>query len=432
MTWTAEQILSLAPDAPVAKDGKALAAPRKWAALARDGDAVWGEIKGSGKTPYQAQIDLTGPAFKCTCPSRKRPCKHTLALFLLFESQPVAFAKSEKPDWVTEYLANRARRAKAKEQPKQIVDAEAQIERVAERMAKVAAGLNDLELWLKDIVRQGLASLPEQPQKFWRTMAARMIDAQAPGVARMVNDLAGVMATGEGWQEKMLERLSKLYLLVESFKRLDSLPADTQADARAAIGWAQSASDIAGEPGVKDVWAVPGRRVTTEDALRTQRTWLWGENTNRAALLVDFAASGQTFETNLLPGTCVETEIAYFPGAHPLRAVLRQNVVAKPMAQFSGYATIDEAMKAYSSALARNPWIELFPMAIQNVIPAQGLAGWAVRDAASHALPLSLRFEKGWSLLALSGGRPVSVFGEWDGEGLLILSGWAEGRFVGM
>jgi SWIM zinc finger len=43
---------------------------------------VWGLCAGSGKRPYQTVVDLTGPAYKCSCPSRKFPCKHALALLL--------------------------------------------------------------------------------------------------------------------------------------------------------------------------------------------------------------------------------------------------------------------------------------------------------------------------------------------------------------
>ncbi len=32
--------------------------------------AVCGLCQGSGKNPYQTQIDLIGPAFRCSCPSR--------------------------------------------------------------------------------------------------------------------------------------------------------------------------------------------------------------------------------------------------------------------------------------------------------------------------------------------------------------------------
>jgi hypothetical protein len=429
--WTAEQILALAPDAAVAKDGKSLAAPRKWTNTGRDAQAVWGEIKGSAKTPYQAQIDLTGPAFKCSCPSHKRPCKHTLALFLLFEAQPESFGRTPPPDWVASYLEGRAKRAQKAKEKKVVTDADAQAGRAAGRQAKVEAGLAELELWLRDLVRQGLARLPEQPQKFWKTQSARMIDAQAPGVARLINELSGVPASGEGWQERMLERMSRLYLLVESFKRFDSLSPETQADVRAAIGWTLSKSDAAGEPGVNDRWAVMGRQVTVEEGLRTQQLWLWGQATNRAAVVLDFAPSGQPFETNLLPGTRLDSEVVFFPGAYPLRAFVRESVVPASLDGLSGYPSVDPAVRAYALALASNPWIEAFPLSIQNVIPAQSITGWMVRDPAGHALSISRHFDHPWTLMAMSGGHPLSVFGLWDGEALLPLSAWTEGRFVG-
>jgi hypothetical protein len=47
-------------------------------------------------------------------------------------------------------------------------------------------------------------------------------------------------------------------------------------------------------------------------------------------------------------------------------------------------------------------------------------------------LPISTRFEQNWNLLALSGGQPMTVFGEWDGETLLPLGAMAEKKFVGL
>ncbi len=433
MTWTAEQILSLAPDASVAKDGQSLAAARKWvtlATLASHEEAAWGEIKGSGKTPYQTQIDLSGPAFKCSCPSHKRPCKHAVGLFLLYASQAALFVVAEPPEWVAAYLANRAKHA---QQTKKVVtDSDSQVERAAERLAKVNAGLADLELWLRDIVRGGLASLPEQPQKFWRDMAARLIDAQAPGLARMVTDLSGLPASGEGWQERLLEHLAQLHLLIESFGRLDTLPVGTQADVRALIGWTQTKADVAEVEAVEDTWVVVGKRIINEEALRVQRTWLWGKQSQRPALLLDYAVPGQTFETNLIPGLAMPAQLTFFPSNYPLRALIRQAEPPIPITSLSGTPTIDSAVAAYAQALACNPWLDLFPMLLAGVIPLQTEAGWQVHDAANQVLPIAARFDKGWTLLALSGGEPLTVFGEWGGEVLLPLGAWAGKKFVSL
>ena len=60
---------------------------------------LWGLCAGSGKNPYQTIVDLSGPAYKCSCPSRKFPCKHALGLLLNWangsvpeESAPADFA----------------------------------------------------------------------------------------------------------------------------------------------------------------------------------------------------------------------------------------------------------------------------------------------------------------------------------------------------
>src|SRR5499426_7619 len=251
MNWTTEQIIALAPDAGSAKAGQGLAAARKWLSLGADDQTAWGLCQGSGKDPYQAQIDLTEPAFRCSCPSRKFPCKHGLGLFLLLAAQPAAFEEKEPPDWVVEWMASRAKRAKQRSEKQtkadageKLVDEAAQAKRAAGREAKVTAGLRELELWLRDIARGGLAAVQSQPLIFWERTASRLVDAQAPGVARLVREMTGVTASGEGWEGRLLERLSRLYLLIEGFKRGAELPEAVRTDIRSLIGWTQNQEDL--------------------------------------------------------------------------------------------------------------------------------------------------------------------------------------------
>ena len=100
MTLDAKQILALAPDPASAKAGSQLAAAHQWSNLGKSEAALWGECQGSGKTPYKTQVDLNGPAFKCSCPSRKFPCKHGLGLYRLSTAEPALFARGAEPQWV--------------------------------------------------------------------------------------------------------------------------------------------------------------------------------------------------------------------------------------------------------------------------------------------------------------------------------------------
>jgi hypothetical protein len=407
---------------------------------------VWGECQGSAQIPYRTQIDLQELAFHCTCPSRKFPCKHSLGLFLLNTEQPTAFNGHIPPPWVTEWLLNREEQAANRARPPAPPPAKetslarkaaAQTRRVTQRQDRVVAGINEVELWLRDLVRQGLAVAQGQPPRYWENMAARMVDAQAPGIARWLREMSSVPASGEGWAERLLERIGLLHLLVESYKRLDQLPEAIQADVRSAIGFTLKQEDMLTSYGVSDVWGVLGQRSYEEDRLRVQRTWLQGQQTGRTALVLDFAYGDQLPDSSLVPGTQFTAELVFYPGNYPLRtAVKRPLSESVPLTELTALTAItrypDSAvyLAAYAQALARNPWLEVFPVVIEEIVPIRQGERWTVYDRTQHVIPLARDFAGGWQLQALSGGRPLTLVGEWDGYGVFPLTVWAEGRFV--
>ena len=61
------------------------------------------------------------------------------------------------------------------------------------------------------------------------------------------------------------------------------------------------------------------REYSEEDRLRAQRRWLRGESTGRYALALHFAHASQPLDAGLVPGTALDAELAFFPGAAPLR-----------------------------------------------------------------------------------------------------------------
>lgn len=431
--WTNDQILAMAPDTGVAKDAQKLANSSKWkSSLAHNDRAAWGECQGSGKDPYKVQIDLQTPAFKCSCPSRKIPCKHAIGLFLLLADQPKLFSNAEPPTWVTTWLSGRDARATKVTSDKPIDEA-AQAKRAAKREAKVNAGVQELDLWLRDVIRGGLADLQSQSYKFWDAPAARMTDAQASGLARQLRDMAGIPVSGAGWQERLLERLGLLHLIVEAYGRLDTLAPELQADVRTIIGWSQKQEELLTQTGEWDCWRVVARRMEEEENLRTQRTWLWSANTRKSALVLDFAFGTNPLDTSLPPNLSLEAEMVFFPSAYPLRALVKSRRTTSPTsAELPGYDTLAEATAAYTAALACQPWLGglNFPLLLKNIVPMQAENRWYARDAENRVMPFARSFDKVWHLLAFCGGYPITVFGEWNGETLLPLSAWAHDQFI--
>lgn len=432
-TWTVEQVLSLAPDANSAASGKELANAGKWVSLGCGGASAWGECKGSGKNPYQTQIDLSEPAFKCSCPSRKFPCKHALGLFLLLAKDSSAFAADTPPQWVTDWISSRQKRAeqkttKAEERAEKAADPEAQVKRAAGREAKVRAGMEELELWLRDLIRGGFAAAQTRPYSFWEQVAARMVDAQAPGVARVIKDMPGLISSGDGWYERLLQRVSRLYLLLESHKRIDTLPEPVQADIRSVIGWTQDQDELLKGEGVNDTWFVAGHYTYEEDRLRVQRTWLLGCKTRKPALILHFTHMSQpAVDVSLVPGTLFDGELVFFPGSYPLRALIKDRRPAQSSLSAPAYPDWQSAVGDYAGALAVNPWVEEFPVMVVDVVPCSAGERWTLRDSSGSILPITPQYKLGWHLLAISGGHPIAVFGEWNGECFSPLSAWCNG-----
>lgn len=441
--WNAEKIMVVAPDPKAAKTSKKLAVPAKWQNLGHDDYCAWGEYQGSGSQPYQVKADLLRlekgeVGIACTCPSRKQPCKHAVGLLFMMVDHIESFTVGTAPDYVTEWLDKAAVRAqKAAEKQKQVdqkaADPKQREKTISERKARIAEGLQELELWLTNLMRHGLGDPQVKSYAFWDSKAARMVDAQCPGVASWLRDLAGLPSRQTDWIEELLDQLSRIYLLTQSFRRFDDLPEDVQADLRAVLGWPLQRQDLVDRDvtGLHDYWLVTGHhQEELESRLRTQRLWLRGRDSRRDALILEFAYGAAPFATSLRPGQAINAELTFFPGRYPLRAFVSTDGIIAETGQVLPGITIQEGIEAYSRALACNPWLLQYPFPLDGVIPVRHAGQWVLRDAEGIYLPLASNFPHKWSLLALGGGGPLQVAGEWNGRELLPTGAVTNGRFV--
>jgi len=449
LTWTEEQARALITDAGTLKRGQELAAPAKWQNLGRTDTAAWGECKGSGSKPYQTGIDLTEPAFKCSCPSRVFPCKHGAGLLLLLARQPQLLSGPTPPAWLHDWLDKRQQTQEKKTskptaaaQPADLAATEATAEaarqkREAQRHTRMQRGAQELETWLVDVVRAGLAATNQQPRSFWENQAARLVDNQLPGLATVVRELPGLRYQGADWPARLLARLGELYLLVRAFQRLPELSEDARQEVLQQVGMTLKKEDVqATQPAVADAWLVLAQATTEEERLVVRRSWLRGQQTGRFALVVEFSFGGQPFATPLVPGGRYAGELTFYPGLVPLRAVpgqlAFQGLSAEPFAPAGGHGP-SQLLGEYANALAGHPWLREWPALLSGGVPTLVADGWVLRFPAppapsEQALDLPLRCDDlfGWELRAMSGGAPLTVFGEWTGQGLRPLVGWPE------
>ncbi len=443
MELTTEQILALAPDPASAKAGTELADARSWQDLGRSSAALWGQYLGRSAL-YKVRVDLKDATASCSCPSRKFPCKHGLGLMLLAAQRPGALPDSPAPPWVAEWLAKResalARREAradsaaaepASEDPAAAKRRQAQAERTASaRERKVASGLATLDIWLDDLVRNGLAGLETKPARFWEDQAARMVDAQSPGVAARMRALAALPNATPDWPDRLLAELGRLALLSEAYAAIDALDQPLADEVRTLIGWTLKEEEVVerGEA-IEDDWIVLGERTTSEDRLRVRCTWLLGAETRRTALALQYATSMAGFSESFVAGTAQRATVVYWPGTHPRRALVRERSGRHREWQqpLPGAGTIADLLQSVAAALACQPWLDRFPSLLGDVVPVLVNDRWLVQDANGDALALVSGDH--WMLLALSGGSPVELAGEWDGRALRPFGVVTGGRY---
>ncbi|MNV19105.1 hypothetical protein D3C71_1099560 [compost metagenome] len=378
MNFTEQQILQLAPDEASIKAGKNLSAASHWLVAAVNDRVLWGEIKGSGSKPYFTQIDLQNIAFKCSCPSRKFPCKHGLGLMLLsYTSPPAILSGKEEPAWVADWMDKRVAKS-VKSEPdqgtEQVVDEKGREKRETDRLKSVEAGINELDLVLNDLVRHGLMHLNGLTNDFFSNLAKRMVDAKATGLANRIeglNELKYSISQKET-QHRFVQQLAELNFIVRSFQNREQLDELTLESLKVSMGWNQSSKSLVEDrrfETVKDHWLIAGQQLRERENMKIQTTYLVGKSTGKKAQLLQFSINNQPMEWMLPIEAELEAGLVFFPHLIPFRAAIRvQNGTnACDVSAYSGLQNFETALGEHASNLQR------FPLHFETVVVVEGV-----------------------------------------------------------
>lgn len=430
--WTVDRVIAAAPDSKSEVAGRKLANPVSWSDTGTDGVLVWGACQGSGKKPYQVSVDTAGPRYKCSCPSRKFPCKHALALLFLWAEDRLSDSGEISADvaaWGSKGSAT-ATATPAKELTTEEKEAKAAraAERLAAREARVDDGTVELVRRLDDLLHRGLASLGGRGYGPLGDLSRRMVDAQAPGIAALVQEAGSVVASGrEDWLERTLGALAAVRTLAVAWQRRAELPADLVEVVRTRIGFTRTGADIlADAPAVRDHWSVLGLHDTDDGTLTSRRVWLHGRDTGRFAVVRSTGRGGADLELNLLPGTRVDADLHFYPGRPAWRAVVgtrHTGMTALDRDAPESTGTVADASSAWVGALAQDPWLTMMPVGITGTLVHDDVDDdWCLVDPTGATVRVTGTADDLWTALLLTDDRPMTWWGEWSDTGLHLLS----------
>jgi hypothetical protein len=452
MTLSLAKIEALAPDQTALDAARRLLKAATWPTLACDeAGLVWGEAQGSGATPYRVVVSEVDAGYKCTCPSRKFPCKHSLALMWMRAEGKLTFATGTPPQWVNDWLSRRRGPSQATPpagaaaktsfvgaisdgeeaattDPKAEARAAAQRERNRlEREATILAGLDELDLWLSDQLERGIAGFVADVASACRQIVQRLVDAKASALARRLDALPSRLFSlpeAARPQAAVIE-LGILHLIAEAYRRQDALDPALREDVRQMVGWPQTRDGLLADASAVRCagrWHVIASRTEVQpDKLRRWETWLWREGEGdgpRFALLVDFVPLSAGAPSRMMIGETFEADLVYFASPVPLRALIATQTSPSSTAQAMPKlleAGLAQAWQGYEEALGARPWLGDWPFLFKRARVRRTGEALFLTDSAEAGLCMPISPDQAVNVLPLVEAGMMDGIGLWDG-----------------
>jgi hypothetical protein len=389
-------VQELAPDQASLTAAKKLLKPAKWPVKgqAPGVNTIWGQCQGSGANPYYTMADVVDHGYKCTCPSRKFPCKHVLALMWQFADTPADFVTEDPPEWVSDWLGRRRKTTGSErteppkdnaakknihavdEAPEKALPAQELAKREAAKArraaqnrgatdASISSGMEELQQWLADQLQTGIATFIKEINQRCRQIAARMVDAKAVNLASRLDEFpAKILACPLPQQPQwVLKEMGQLVLLAEAW-----LTDKDDADVRRAIVSTESREQVLNHHDTlrrQGLWQTLGEKLfTRRDGLISHATWL--VKTDEAepcfALLQDYYPVGAGRRAaGFNVGRQIEGELVYYPSRFPLRAVTGEYRLHDAAERNSPGQQGLEPHLSHLHHLTKLPWAEVTP-----------------------------------------------------------------------
>ncbi len=201
-------------------------------ALTRDtrGEVLGARCGGSAERTYTLQADLRHqpPRVRCSCPSRKWPCKHGLALLSRWLAEPQAFQLTGQLE--VELPGTGESRVSGPVPRREPLPTASSKDRALERLRAQQQGLQEARRLLEELVASGVQALPASALSSFRERAdalgglhlsgisarlRRLLAITSPepdasaqrSIARALATLMHQVTTGEAWIERAQARL---------------------------------------------------------------------------------------------------------------------------------------------------------------------------------------------------------------------------------
>ena len=419
MKLSLDQVEALAPDAGTLSRAKKIAKPNKYSGVGANDRAIWATALGS--SDYETFVDIQGPAYKCSCPVNRMPCKHAMGLMVLVAQNPALAKADEPPQSLSAWLEKRDGASQARDARKkgEVKDPAAQARRAHQREKNVEKGIEELRRFLQDSVRVGLAESSRRSEDVWNQMQKRLIDAQARGLSRSLDWIRLEMGSKVNWTHSVFRALLRLHALVSAWDNRDNLPAELLDDIRERIGWSKNKDQVLQESAQPGPWLVMNHAVRYESGLYSQTVWLLHRHNGRFARVLNFATdfNRDALEGGFHSASLIEGNVYDYSRWSPQRVILQRQSAFEFSEVEDWHWLLDcaepniaNAIRALQKQRIHHPFQEAWPLLIRDLRLVNRSDQLALVDGEQRLLLIDREFKREWQLLSLMGKDSATVF----------------------
>ena len=197
-----------------------------------EGNLIFGECSGSGKSTYKSSIDFMdeiNPVFRCSCPSRQIPCKHSIAVLYKYALDKTLFVIEEVP----EDIQGKREKVIKKEENKAVKKpAKVNISAFIKKLEGQLDGISDIEIFIDELILNGLSNITDSKIEGFESILSKNLKANLLSEHRFIvaeciylfrkiikNKEAFNKSLNDGYSEKSLYR--KVIKKLITLKRLN-------------------------------------------------------------------------------------------------------------------------------------------------------------------------------------------------------------------
>lgn len=207
-----------APNGTAVSNARKISASGGFTSLYRTEDStlIFGDCKGSGSSVYSTSADFSGevPVFRCSCPSRQRPCKHCIAIMIEWLAGK-EFTAAQIPEDIARKRSKLEEKTSAasdeKKTPKPNKAA------AQKKLKKQVEGLELADRFVKDILSRGASSVNRASAEQYAQLAKQLGDYYLPEPqAIMTRIISAAQRLSEHPDDRELERIVSLCVRLSS------------------------------------------------------------------------------------------------------------------------------------------------------------------------------------------------------------------------